>query len=409
MDLGPSLLLMALFVCCQGFFSGSEIGIVSADPMVLRHKAAKGSRGARLALKLLEKPEWLLSTTLVGTNLSTVAYSTLIADQMIRLFGDAGPIAAVALVVPNSWIFGEIVPKSVFQQKADVITPVIIFPIRFFSIVFTPILWVFSGISRLLTFSVKQDVGKRQTLREEILAMVQMSPVEGEIQQEEKDMIRRLFNFGETTAREVMVPWLDVVVLDREATCGEAARLADREGHHRLPVCSKTDHVEGFLDVLEILGEMPETPIAGFVRKIEFVPDTKSIQDLLKELRQQNTDICIVVDEFGGPRGIVTVEDIVEEVVEEIEDEFDPAGQDPQWLRRVEDRHYLASARVELDDLQEKLGLEIRSDRYSTLGGFLIEQFRTIPHAGQEVWQGNYRFTVEKADPKSIQEVRIRW
>jgi putative hemolysin len=228
-DIWITALLMVVCLIAEGFFSGSELGVVSADRMKLRHDAAKGSRGARLALEMLEKrPEWLLSTTLVGTNIAVVANSTIATALMISLFGEAGSWLAVVLVAPLIWVFGEIVPKSVFQQRADTITPYVIYVLRFFSILFWPILIIFVTLSKFLSrLAGSRDEHNPFTLREQIQSMVQMPPQEGgDIQAIEKTMIRRMFNFSETTVYKVMVPLIDVNAIEKGSTVGEAVRLA---------------------------------------------------------------------------------------------------------------------------------------------------------------------------------------
>lgn len=179
MDIVLTILIMVLCLLLEGFFSGSEIGVISADQIKLRHKAAKGSKGAKLALKMLEKPEWLLSTTLVGTNIAVVTNTTMATALMIHLFGEYGSWLAVVLVAPLIWIFGEIVPKSVFQQRADSVTPIIIFVLRFFSLLFYPILFVFSFLTNLLTKLTGGESRNPFTLREEIVTMLQMPAASG--------------------------------------------------------------------------------------------------------------------------------------------------------------------------------------------------------------------------------------
>ncbi len=182
MDVLPALLIIALCLVTEAFFSGSEIGVVSADRMKLRHEAAKGSRGAKLALEMLEKPEWLLSTTLVGTNISVVISTTVATAMMIQLFGEAYSWLAIPLVAPLIWIFGEIVAKSIFQQLADSLTPKVAFILRGAAYVFLPILAVFSVTTRFLTRLLGDRATKNPfTLREEIATMMEMSAAEGDI------------------------------------------------------------------------------------------------------------------------------------------------------------------------------------------------------------------------------------
>jgi putative hemolysin len=411
-DILITLLIMVVCLAAEAFFSGSEIGIVSADRMRLRHEAAKGSRGARLALEMLKTPEWLLSTTLVGTNISVVTNTTVATALAIELFGREGSLVAIGVVAPLIWVFGEIVPKSVFQQRADALTPKAIFLLKFCSYLFYPILLVFSFLSRLLARLLgggQRDVNPF-TLREQISTMLEMSTDDGDIRPMEQQMIRRLFDFGETTAREAMVPLIDVVCVDQATTCGEAVGLAVERSHKRLPVyAERVDQLTGVLDTLDLLGVDPGQPIAPFVRPVDYVPETRSIQDVLLDMRRVGQIMSVVVDEFGGAEGIITVEDIVEEVVEDMHDEYDADEKPTGWVRRLGERDYVVSARIGLDELKEKLHVQLPEGQYTSLAGFLLEKARDVPPAGTVIDFQKFSFTVQRATPQAIQEVRLRW
>ncbi len=402
--------IMILCLAAEAFFSGSEIGVVSADKMKLRHDAAKGSKGAKIALEMLKKPEWLLSTTLVGTNIAIVTNTTLATALMIQLFGEGMSWLAVVIVAPLIWVLGEIVPKSVFQQRANVITPKTIFVLRFFSFLFSPILIIFSFLAGLLAKLGGGKSGQSPfTLREEIKSMVEMSPEEGEIQPEEQTMIRRLFNFSETSAREVMVPLLDVVSVERGMSCGEVMKLATESHHKRLPVHEeRVDKMIGIVDTLEFLGVDPNKPVESFIKSADYVPASKSVQSLLTDMRREGHVLSIVVDEFGGAEGVVTIEDIMEEVVDEIQDEYDAHEKPTQWIRKLGERDYRVSARVDIDALRE-LGLDLPIGKYASLAGFLLDKERDIPPVGKEIKYQSITFTIDRAIPQAIKEVRIRW
>ena len=413
-DLWITALLMVVCLIAEGFFSGSELGIVSADRMKLRHDAAKGSRGARLALDMLEKrPEWLLSTTLVGTNIAVVANSTIATSLMISLFGEAGSWLAVILVAPLIWVFGEIVPKSVFQQRADTITPYVIYILRFFSILFSPILIIFVTLSKFLSrLAGSRDEHNPFTLREQIQSMVQMPPQEGgDIQAIEKTMIRRMFNFSETTVYKVMVPLIDIDAIEKNSTVGEAVRLAVQCSHIRLPVYDgRIDRVIGVLNTMDLLGVDPSSSIEPFITPTRFVPASMSAESMLVELRKDGDAMAVVMDEFGGAEGIITIEDIIEEVVEDIEDEYDRQEKPAGWLKKLGHHDYLVSARADPAMLNEKLGLKLPGEgKYDTLSGFILRFAREIPKPGTTIEVEGIKFTVQRATPQVIQEVQIRW
>jgi len=410
MDILITIGVMAFCLICEGFFSGSEIGVVSADRMKLRHEAAKGSEGAKLALAMLKKPEWLLSTTLVGTNIAVVTNTTMATALMIQLFGEGASWLAIVLVAPLIWVFGEIVPKSIFQQRADELTPRVIFILKFCSYLFYPILVIFSFLARMLgrLFGGKSDGKNPFTLREEIQTMMQMSAHEGDIHPMEQNMIRRLFNFGETTAHEVMMPLIDVAMVEGGVTCRQARRVAIEHSHARIPVYQeRVDRVIGVLDTLELLGVPGDEPIKSFVKPVSYVPAGKSIQDLLLDMRKSREQLMVVVDEFGGAEGIVSIEDILEEVVEDIQDEYDSGEPEVQLMQRQDDGSLLANARVDLDDLAEELGLDLPKGRYSSLAGFLLEKAGEVMSVDSSIEYKGLSFTVTRGTARSIEEVRI--
>ena len=410
MEIAISLIIMVVALIAEGFFSGSEIGVVSSDRLRLRQEAAKGSRGAKLALNMLDKPEWLLSTTLVGTNISVVTNTTVATALMIALLGPDFSWLAIVVVAPLIWVFGEIVPKSVFQQRANEITPYAIFALRFFSWIFYPILILFSSLTRLLTKVVGERTSNIFTLREQIISMSHMSEPGGEVDPGHGKMIRRMFNFSETPATRVMVPLIDVIGVDKNATCGDAVRVAAESAHRNLVVYDKRiDLIVGMVHSLVLLGVDPKRPLEPFIRPVRYVGGMKSVQQLLQELRGTDEGLAVVLDEYGTAKGIVTAEDIMEEVVLEMKDEFD---RDRGFVPKVEklgEQDYLVSGRIELDQLKEKLGISIRKGAYQTLAGYLLEKLHEIPQVDTVVESHDIKYTIAKRTDTLIEEVRITW
>lgn len=411
MDIFTTLLIIFICLMLEAFFSGSEIGVVSADQIKLRHDAAKGSKGAQLALDMLKKPEWLLSTTLVGTNIAIVANTTMVTALMLYLFGEAGNWLAVVLAAPLIWVFGEIVPKSVFQQRADTLTPYVIFVLRFFSLLFWPILIFFSFVTKTLARLMGDTERNPFTMREEIITMLKMpAATDGDIQPVEKQMIQRLFNFTETRVGDSMRPLIEVTAIDRDATCGEARRLAITTSHARLPVFEeRIDQIVGILYVLDLLGEPEDRAIGDFIREALYVPATKSVQDLLVQFRQKGEVVAVVVDEFGAAEGIVTVEDIVEEVVEDLSDEYDSKETTSSLFQKLDERDYLTSGRTELSQIADALGVKLPSEDYSTIAGYILHRTGSIPTPGTQIEADKVILNVHRASARAIEEVRIRW
>lgn len=412
MDIVTTLLIILLCLLLEGFFSGSEIGVVSADQIKLRHKAAKGSKGARLALKMLEKPEWLLSTTLVGTNISIVTNTTMTTALMIHLFGENGSFMAIVLAAPLIWVFGEIVPKSVFQQRADVITPYVIYVLRFFSLLFYPILLIFSVLTKLLARLAGDTAKNPFTLREEIVSMFHMQATDaGDIQPMEQNMIRRMFNFSETTVQEVMLPLIEVTAVEQSSSCEQAMRISAEKSHIRLPVFDqRIDRIVGILHTLDLLNVDPQEPIKDYMSPALYVPSSKNIRELMLEMRKEGTVVAIVVDEFGGAEGLVSMEDIMEEVVEDLEDEYDAVeDQSEEWIKKVGTADYRVNARIEIDELCEKLKIDLPRGNYATLAGLLLDKMHSVPHQGTVMKENGITLTVQRSSAKSVREVRIQW
>jgi putative hemolysin len=410
MDIIITAIVMIACLVAEGFFSGSEIACVSADRIKLRNDAANGSKGASLAMKMLQKPEWLLSTTLVGTNIAVVTNTTMATALMIELFGPNAGWLAVVLVAPLIWIFGEIVPKSVFQQHADTITPRAIFILKFCSLLFYPILAIFSFLARILGSLLGGNDGKTNpfTLREEIETMMDMRANEGDIQPMEQKMIKRVFDFEETRANEVMMPLIDVVMVEQGATCKQARQIAIQHNHARIPVYhQRVDRVVGLLDTLELLGIDDDTPIETFIKQIPYVPASKSIHDLLLDMRRNHEQVTVVVDEFGGAEGIVSIEDIIEEVVEEIEDEYDTHEPRIQLVRHAADGSLIVNTRIDISELEEEIGVEFQRGRYASLAGFLLEKVGDIPAVGTSIEYKDLTITVISGTAQSIREVMI--
>jgi CBS domain containing-hemolysin-like protein len=203
---------------------------------------------------------------------------------------------------------------------------------------------------------------------------------------------------------------IDVTAVERQATCGEARRLASEAAHIRLPVYEeRVDRVAGMLNVLDLLGEADERPISDFVRETHYVPSSKSIRDLLLYLRTTGEVVAVVVDEFGAAEGIVTVEDIVEEVVEDLHDEYDTPETSEELFQKLGERDYLTSGRTELTPLAEGLGVELPAGGYSTLAGFILHKTGSIPPQGTRIEEGRYTLIVHRGTARAVEEVRICW
>lgn len=399
------IVLIVLFICLEGFFSGSEIAIVSANRIKLRHKADHGDERAQRLLELLETPEQLLATTLVGTNVSVVVAATLATVALIHLFGTNGEFYALIIIWPLALLFGEIMPKTVFLENADRVAPRVVKPLSWAMFCFRPVIAIVGGVARLLV-ARKDEHRSPFVTKEEIDSLLRSAERGVELEVDERRMIRRIFEFGDSPVKELMIPLVEVVAVPTDSTPEQVIALINESGFSRIPVYQNEIYsIIGLINAFDLL-ILPDNvdSIDGVVRPVHYVPEAKRQDDLLRELQRKKMHMAVVVDEYGGAVGIATIEDLMEEIVGEIHDEFD---QSRAWYREMPDGSYLVDARMELDHLEEELGLKLPPGDYETLGGFLITCLETIPKPGKVVEASGVRLRVLEADERSVKSVRI--
>lgn len=415
MDWLTAILVILLFLALKAFFSGSEIAIVNSDKLKLRHKAKQGDKGATLLLKMFRTPDVILGTTLVGTNLATVIISTIGALICIHLFGAPGDLISVILLTPFLLIFGEIVPKSIFQQKADTIAGSIIHWLRFFSYLFYPVIFVFSRIAR---FATRMVGGKsaRQNLfitREELRVLLDIgepAPGTGTL---DRKSIRRIIRFADTTVGQAMIPLADVIGISETRKIDNAVRLVHKHGYNRLPVYrSNLTNVKGVLtlttwDLLD-----PETEsksISDFIQPPLFLSPQQTIDQTLPLLQAREDHLGIVVDEFGSAIGIITMEDVFEEVVGDIDVGYDFDEYQPKRQYVIEpdgESSYLISGRAPISEINDVLHIKLPVSEAHTIGGLIIARLRHIAETGDRIEEERFRFTVLESDPRTVIKVR---
>lgn len=400
-----------LCVCCEGFFSGAEIAIISIDRIKLRHLVSQGSKGALQAQKMLQQPERFLGTTLVGTNVSLVLGSvmlTIFLSHVPRFAGNVEFYVALFLT-PVVLIFGEIVPKSVLQQHADRFVPILAPLLNIAFVLFYPVVFFVSNIANVLLRAIRVEKRKRQqTLTREELKFLLSSDTQGTLaERQRKAMMQRVFDFGDTTVEEVLVPLVDVDLLEKGTSIDDAIKAMHACGFSRIPIYEeRVDNLVGVIHAFDLLRATPQdVTIDRFIRKPYYVPKTMPLVDLIQNLQRHHTQIAVVVNEYGGALGIVTLEDSLEEIVGEIEDEFDELSR--EMYQKLPDGSYRVNARMEIDDVDEILAIDFPEGAFETLGGFLLSELRHIPPVGETLEYHGTIFKIEEATDRSIQWVHI--
>ena len=404
----PPLLVM------EGFFSGSEIAILSADKLTLQNQARHGARGAKLALQLANRPERVLSTTLVMTSLCAIALSGLISTYFAQRDYVHPSFLAVLVSSPLVVLLGELLPKTLYQRNSTRFAPWVAAPVYYTFYIFYP-------LTRLLSFYTSRLAaivgpveellsGHRRSTRDDIRALLAYGKKESEIKSSEKRMIRRIFDFKDAEAKHALIPLVRVEAIDETSTVEEALEKFSKHRHSRMPIYSeRIDNIIGVLEGSDLFSASDlKQPIALYVSPAHYVAETQALDDLLIEMRLEENEMVVVVDEYGGAVGVITFEDIVEEIVGEIQDEYDSES---NLYKVVSENSWLIQAKMEIDRINETLRLDLPSGEYETLSGFLLQQFGRIPEPRDELHfntsSGSLKFTIRKATERHIDTVLV--
>jgi len=403
---------IAFFVMLEAFFSGSEMALVAANDKRIKLLADEGSRGARQALRLMAQPEWLFSTTQVGVQICSVSNSVLSTALILQMAGPGREWLAILVLGPLLLFFGQLLPKNLFRQHATLLAPRLA-PVL---VVARTALWPLVALGAFVSHRTQAWAGATErrspyVTREEFRLLVSEEVVGGpgptvELRAVEKQLIARMFSLTETAVREAMVPLIDISAIPESATVSQALDIFRARPYSRLPVFGeRIDNITSVLYSFDLLGAGQDESIRRFQRPAYFVPETKRIDDLLVEMQRRRLHLAVVVDEYGGAVGIVTVEDLLEEIMGEIRDEFEPVE---RRLVRLAEGRYLANARVEIDELNEELGLSLPKDGYETLGGLILERLGRIPRPGETLRESGVIMIVQTATERTIKDVELR-
>ncbi len=383
-------LLLLLFILClvlSGFFSASEVALVSITRAKVRTLANEHRPGSEALATLKEHPNRFLITILIGNNIVNVAAAAIATAVTISIFGDIGVGIATGVVVILLLLFGEIGPKIYAARNTERFALAVARPIYYLSRILSPLVWAIEMVAVRRTG--EGGFAEPAVTEEEIREWIEVGKEEGAIEQEEREMLYSVLEFGDTTAREIITPRVDVALIDDQSTLEDALHFFNETGFSRIPVYHEhMDNIIGVLNVKDVISSQisgkKNIPIKDLMYDPFFVPESKKIDDLLKELQLRKVQIAVVLDEYSSFVGIVTVEDILEELVGDILDEFD--REEPE-IQKISDGVYLVDAKVWVEDLNDELDISLPvSEAYESLGGLIIERLGHIPHPGESVY-----------------------
>ena len=399
--IGLSLLVTALF-------SAAEMSFIAANRVRLRHMAEGGNRIAVRYLDAFRSPERLLSTAMMGVTIAHVTASSVATWALLPVAGGAAALLVTVALTPIMLVFGEVIPKAVARERATGLILWLFPVIEALGRLLTPLTWGANAlVGRALSLFGRARTSTRQFVsREELKLLLQMEPEEADVTVSEAEMIDKIFDLGETAVREVMVPLVDVAALPETASRADAVRLIQERGFSRIPVFTdQVFNIVGVVTAMDLLRRGGEAPdVRALMRPATYVPETKRIDDLLREMQKNRVQLAVVVDEYSGAVGIVTVEDIVEEVVGEIRDEHDRT---PDTVERLPDGSYRVAGRASLDEVNEALEWDLPKGDFETVAGLVLATLHRIPLVGEVFRVRGFTITVLEADKRRVLTVRI--
>lgn len=405
------IIILLVLLALSAFFSSNETALMSVNRIRLRSLADEGNKRAAMALDILEnQTPKLLSAILIGNNIVNISASSL-ATTLAYSFGGYMVSIVTLILTVLILIFGEITPKNYATINSEKITLRYIPVFKFLMTIMTPVIFTINlfsrGVMRLMR--VDPDEANKAMTEEELRTIVDVSHEDGVIESDEKEMIYNVFDLGDATAKDIMVPRVHVTFADVASTYDELIDIFREDKFTRLPVYKDSqNNIVGIINMKDLLlyDKDTEFVIDNFLRKPHFTYERKSISDLLVEMKDSTFNIAIVLDEYGDMAGLITLEDILEEIVGEIHDEYDE--KEDELVQKISDREYIIEGSMHLDDVNDHLHTELDSEDYDSLGGFIIEHLDRLPVAGDEViTEEGIRLIVEKLDKNRIEQVHV--
>ena len=398
-----------ILIFLSAFFSGSETAFMSVNRIKIKEKVQRGDEHAAKVDKLLQDQTKLLTTILIGNNLVNIAASSIATALAIELFGSKGVGIATGVVTLLILVFGEITPKSLGNNRSVDYAKVAAIPLYYLEIILSPFIYLFSKIVNLFVKD-KSLISSAFLSEEEIRRFVDVSQREGVIKETEQEMIQSVFEFDDTLVKEIMVPRIDMVCIEKDASLSELIKLGVEKGHSRIPVFEDSiDNIIGLIyikDLLQLLiEEREDVTIEEFVKPIYYIPEGKPINQLLSEMKERKEHMAIVVDEYGGTSGLITIEDLLEEIVGDIQDEFDL---EKSYIEVIDDNKLLLDGRVDIEELNNYLRDPVaESDDYETVSGLILYYLNRLPVQGEKLELENVIFVIENIIDNRIRKIKL--
>ena len=401
------VIILIILIGLSAFFSASETSYNSLNKARIKALAQDGNKRALLALKLSENYDNLLSTVLIGNNIVNIAATSIATVLFVRLSPKNGALASTIVMTVVVLMFGEITPKSLAKESAEKFAMTVAPVLNFLNKIFTPLNWLALKLKNFASGMIKVD-NQAQITEDEILNIVDEAEQVGGIDENESELLRNVLEFNDLEAGDILTPRTELTAVDKNTSIDEIAQVFKDSGYSRLPVYDDTiDTIIGVINEKDFHNFVVGTNrgIESIIKKPDFIPPSVKISELLRTTQRGKTHLAVVVDEFGGTMGIVTLEDILEELVGEIWDEHDEieAG-----IRQIGDNRYIIPLNIDLDDFVEKFEIEEEEDTdATTINGWIMEQMDKIPELGDKFDYDNLTITITKVDGPKADEIEV--
>ena len=410
-----SIIIIALSIVFIAILASAESSFIAVNKIRIRSLMEKGDSRAKAVQKLLDEHDKLFSAVILSGNLFTILATSIGTALALRYFGEDGIIIATIVMTVLTVVFGELAPKTFAVTYSEKVSLLLAKPVAFYIRLISPLVWIFKITSNLI---IRMLGGKKKPIspfvtEEEIKTMINIGEEEGTLEEEEKQMLHKVFEFGDKVVTEAMVPRTEIVSISDDSTVGDALKLVLEEGYSRYPVVKENiDSVTGILYVKDIVKQMAQgkienyTPITEIVREAYYIPENKMVTELLDEMQKNKFQIAIVMDEYGGTAGLITLEDIMEEIVGGLQDEFE-AMEGEKEVEIIDERTSIVAGQTGLDEINELVGSELISEDFHTIGGFVFGLFKRLPKVGEQVRYHNLRFLILEMEDRKISKVKI--
>lgn len=379
------LIALIILVLLSAFFSSAETSLTTVNRVRLKTLAEEGNRRAKTALEVLDKYGKMLSAILIGNNIVNLSASALATTLAIHIHFTVGIATAILTVV--ILIFGEIVPKNMAMINSEKMALLYASMISGLMKLLTPLIFVIDSLAKGIMKLFRVDADKKTAMTEnELRTYVEVGHEDGVIESEEREMIYNVFDFGDAVAKDVMIPRIDMVTVDKEATYEEVMEVFKDCMYTRIPVFEEDkDNIIGLINIKDfiLVEDKAKFKISDILRQAYYTYEFKKTADLLVEMRQKCFNVAFVLNEYGGTAGMITLEDLLEEIVGEIRDEYD--SDEEQLIQKMQDRTYLVEGSMKLSDINDELGTDLQSEDYDSIGGLIIEHLDRVPEDGAQI------------------------